>query len=299
MNGLDLFSGIGGNSIALREWVNTIAYCEADRHAQSVLLSRMETGDLKPAPIWDDITTLSGQHFDIRIDIIIAGFPCQDISVAGRGDGLEGKRSGLFFEVVRLAKGLQPSFIFLENVPAITNRGLDTVAKEITSLGYDCRWGVLSAYDVGAPHLRERWFMLGYSKHNGCASPSITGRNGEPFELCSKEGAHSERESKRTGCIPSYVADALCRRYGAPQKQICTRGYSTFDQSWWEIEPNVGRVADELPFRVDRIKRLGNAVVPMQAKVAFEYLLMSKIPPKIDRDSGSVEMINKGENHGS
>ena len=135
LNGLDLFSGIGGNSIGLNEYVNTIAYCEADRHAQAVLLSRMGDGHLSKAPIWDDITTLTGAHFDIPIDIIIGGFPCQDISVAGKGAGLAGERSGLFFEIVRLAKEIKPTFLFLENVPAIRTRGLDTVIQEFTEIG--------------------------------------------------------------------------------------------------------------------------------------------------------------------
>ena len=121
LNGLDLFSGIGGLSVALSPWAKPIAYCENDRYCQAVLLSRMSDGQIETAPIWDDITTLvSGMLPRNGIDIIYAGFPCQDISVAGTGKGLGGERSGLFFEIVRLASELRPRFVFLENVPVFT-----------------------------------------------------------------------------------------------------------------------------------------------------------------------------------
>jgi len=227
MNGLDLFSGIGGLTIALSEWVNPIAYCENDRYAQSVLLSRMSEGLLPVAPIWDDVTTLNASMLPTEIEIIYGGFPCQDISVAGLGKGLEGKRSGLFFEIMRLAKEIKPAFIFLENVPAIRTRGLETVVGELSGAGYDCRWGMLSAYDVGAPHKRERWFLLAHT-------------NSERLEI---------RELRDTRQQPP-----------------------TFRGDWWGVESSVCRVAVGLPNRVDRIKCLGNAVVPMQAREAFRRL---------------------------
>src|SRR5437899_426718 len=98
-----------------------------------------------------------------KIDIIYGGFPCQDISIAGHGKGLEGKRSGLFFEIMRLAEEIKPEFIFLENVANIRCKGLNTVIGEMDRLGYDCRWGILSAADVGANHKRERWWFLAHA----------------------------------------------------------------------------------------------------------------------------------------
>jgi len=154
MNGLDLFSGIGGIGLALEPWVRTVAYCEREPYAQCVLLSRMQSGDIDRAPIWDDVTTLRGDMLP-RIDIVFGGFPCQDLSVAGRGKGLAGERSGLFFEIVRLVKEIKPTFVFLENVPAIRTRGLSEVVHALTEIGYDCRWTCLSAGEVGAPHKRE------------------------------------------------------------------------------------------------------------------------------------------------
>lgn len=240
MNGLDLFSGIGGVSIALSPWVRTVAYCERERYAQGVLLSRMECGELEHAPIWDDVTTLRGDILDVPIDIITAGFPCQDISVAGFGEGLGGERSGLFFEVARLADELRPAFIFLENVPAIRTRGAETVCKTLASLGYDMRWTTLTASSVGAKHKRERWFLLAHAK----------GKRVQGLWPCGEQVSHA------------YVQQGL---------PVCeSEGRFPTD---WQTEPSVGRVVDGLPFRVERIKSLGNSVVPLQVQTAFEKLL--------------------------
>lgn len=238
---LDLFSGIGGNSLGLKDYVRTVAYCEADRHAQAVLLSRMADGLLPTVPICTDVTRLDGRDFKGFVDIIIAGFPCTDISVAGKGEGLEGKRSGLFFEVVRLANEIKPTFLFLENVPAIRTRGLDRVIEELTEAGYDCRWCMLSAAAVGAPHKRERWFCLAHSNDE-----RLEGRN---------EGILSERLTERP----------------LRSSSTSTTGYDP--SAWWKTEPILDRVANGIPQRVDRTKRIGNAVVPLQAKTAFEILM--------------------------
>jgi len=113
MNGLDLFTGIGGLTVALREWVRPIVYCEIDPYCQGILLSRMHAGEFPRARIWDDIKTLKlDWALPETIDIIYGGFPCQDISIAGHGKGLAGERSGLFFEMLRLAKEIQPRLLF-------------------------------------------------------------------------------------------------------------------------------------------------------------------------------------------
>lgn len=264
MNGLDLFSGIGGITKALESWVKPIAYCERDRYAQAVLLSRMGSNDITTAPIWDDVRTLHGWMLP-RVDIIYGGFPCQDISVAGNGKGLAGERSGLFFEIMRLAKEIKPKFIFLENVPAIRKRGLSTVIGELTQAGYDCRYGFLSAYDVGAPHLRERWFLLAHTNSE---------RIGENTGTVFRE-QNTRHETWRNGIIHrcSDVDNSVCGRYESPKEEVLSRRDSAIDASWWETESSVGRVVNELPNRVDRIKCLGNAVVPKQVKEAFERLM--------------------------
>lgn len=185
INGLSIFSGIGGIDIALSKYVHPIAYCELDPYCQAVLLSRQMEGKLDRAPIWDDVTTLEASILPSDPDVIYGGFPCQNISIAGLGKGLEGEQSRLFFEIVRLAKEIKPTFIFLENVPAITTRGGIQVVKEITEMGYDSRWCVISAASIGAPHKRERWFLLAYSDDKRC--------NDAGPELASKERSQNNK----------------------------------------------------------------------------------------------------------
>lgn len=242
IHGLDLFSGIGGIGLALKEFgVTTVAYCEADKYAQGVLLSRMQSGELDKAPIWDDVRTLKAEMLP-EIDIIYGGFPCQDISIAGLGKGLDGERSGLFFEIVRLTKETGARFVFLENVPAIRTRGLQEVVTVFTKMGYDCRWSCVSAAEVGALHKRERWFLLAKEKHLANASSKGLEK-------------HSRGEIQTA------------------QRQFKFTEESLFDRKEWEIEPTVGRVANGIQNRVDRIKCLGNSVVPEQVKEAFSRLI--------------------------
>lgn len=390
LKALDLFSGIGGISVALGDYARTIGYVEIDKYAQSVLLSRMLSGDIETAPIFRDITRLDGTKLRGSVDLICGGFPCQDLSVAGRGKGLAGERSGLFFEIIRLVKEISPRFVFLENVPAIRIRGLSEVVNAFTEIGYDCRWTCISASDVGANHKRERWFLLahpngnklrnksnklteresspitsddgseklmGYSKHNGqfaAEKPRSDGTDNKeesPREIGSSQlkraSEHREvqgnfpdladpgserlktREIRELGktygeekgagdkfaptaeCICTEISDSMCEgleRHG--QKPIgiksqlsdtcfnsdeishpnsdgfCQQTYaaekaqserwsktSAFDCRWWSVEPDVGRVVNGLPNRVDRIKCLGNSVVPLQVKTAFERLI--------------------------
>jgi DNA (cytosine-5)-methyltransferase 1 len=294
LNGLDLFSGIGGISLGLKEWVRPIAYCEKDPYPRAVLLSRMETGELPAAPIWDDVTTLDGCILGGQVDIIYGGFPCQDISCAGLGAGLEGERSGLFFEVCRLVEEIQPRFVFLENVPAIRTQGLREVVRSFTDLRYDCRWTCISAQELGAPHVRKRWFLLAHAQRSNLRAQS-GGWHGESWEEAIKPRIDGEEESlaypddsrqlqqarrkpqsgdgfRVSGEVVAHSSNG--ERLEGRGQAIRQSEYSKFtDPGWWESEPNVGRVVNGLPFRVDRIKGLGNAVVPAQVSEAFKRLL--------------------------
>jgi DNA (cytosine-5)-methyltransferase 1 len=285
LNGLDLFSGIGGISLALSEWVKTVCYCENDKYAQGVLLSRMSTGELDYAPIWDDVNTLTNLQLP-RIDIIFGGFPCTDISIAGAGAGLAGKQSGLFFQIIRLTNEIQPAFVFLENVAAIKARGLDQIIKAFTEVGYDCRWTIVSAAAIGAPHKRERWFMLAHpnSDFDRRSRNRSTGIPEEVASIFRKDncaagelsGASSdERRNPLRGYVETNISDTDGKRLegSAGEKLRKSRPVDDSGSKWWETEPDVGRVVDELPFRVDRIKCLGNSVVPAQAKTAFKRLM--------------------------
>lgn len=248
LNGLDLFSGIGGITLALEPWVRPIAYCENDRYAQSVLLSKMGTGNLPTAPIWDDVRSLSASFLP-PVDIVTGGFPCQDISVAGTGKGLEGKRSGLFFEIIRLCRDIRPTFVFLENVPAITVRGLDQVVLEFTALGYNCRWTVVSAEEVGAPHLRERWFILANTNNPGCFRKN---------ELQTNTGRSSSLQQRSNSF--DFFSNKSC--------------FGDFTgTSEGHIKPEICGTGDGIPHRSHRLRGLGNAVVPLQARTAFQRLM--------------------------
>lgn len=229
LNGLDLFTGIGGITIALEGYVEPIAYCERDLYCIGLLLERMRDERIPQAPICTDVRSLRGSDFR-DVDIIYGGFPCQDISSAGNGIGLGGKRSGLYWEIHRLAKETKAPFIFLENVPAIRTRGLIEVVRSLTDLGYDCRWTSNTAASVGAPHKRERWFLLAHA-------------DGERLA-----GFHREK--------PAYTE---------PSKSI--------SKKWETTKPSLCRGHHGLRHRVDRLKGLGNAVVPQQARAAFEQLM--------------------------
>lgn len=225
---LDLFSGYGGISYGLKEYLLPVAYCEIEPYAQAVITTRITEGDLPFAPIFADVKNIKGEIN--ACDIITAGFPCQDISSAGLGAGLEGERSGLFYQVVRLTKEIAPAFVFLENVPAIRTRGLRQVVGAFTEMGYDCRWTCLSAASVGAPHKRERWFLLAHT-------PS--------------KGLEGYKRAKP--------------RYTKPTKHL--------REEWEKVEPTVCRSNYVASVRMDQIKSLGNGVVPIQVKAAFEKLI--------------------------
>ncbi len=241
INGLDLFSGIGGLALALGEWVRPLAYCEKDEYAQAVLLSRMRGGQLPLAPIWNDVSTFNSADIPEVVDIVTGGFPCQDISVAGHGVGLDGKRSGLYWHLHRIIKDCRPSFVFLENVPAIRTRGLKDVVGSLAELGYDCRWDVISAREVGASFIGDRWFLLAAA-------------NGETLRL--EQGRREGQSGDDKTLDPPTCVQGLTP--WTPE-----RGF----------ESRVFGVGNGIPFAVDRDRALGNAVVPAQAKIAFERLM--------------------------
>lgn len=254
LNGLDLFSGIGGLTLALQEWARPVAYVENDHFTQAVLVARMRDKQLPTAPIWDDVTTLHASSLP-TIDIIYGGFPCQDISTANRnGQGLEGKRSGLFGEIVRLASETGAKYIFLENVAAIRTRGLDTVAEQLTTIGYDMRWCTLSAREVGACHQRSRWWCLARRRDV----------NGNPARILStsRKVQGVRTKSAELEDLPG-VDSAIVQRNPQERPPHC----------WGEHQPRVRGGIDDVPNRMDRLKALGNSVVPLCAKVAFEILL--------------------------
>lgn len=171
LNAISLFSGIGGLDLGIKMAIpnaRTCVYVEIDPYCQRILEARMRDGSLDQGAIWDDITTFDGKPWCGRIGLISGGFPCQDISVAGKGGGIiGGKRSGLWREYARLLGEIRPTYVFIENVAVLLSRGLDIVLSDLAALGYDAEWGCFRASDVGAPQRRERVFILAYARCGG------------------------------------------------------------------------------------------------------------------------------------
>jgi DNA (cytosine-5)-methyltransferase 1 len=168
MNELSLFAGAGGGILAgsLLGW-RTVCAVELDPFASSVLCARQNEGCLTPFPIWDDVRTFDGKPWRGIVDVISGGFPCQDISCTGKGAGITGKKSGLWKEFARIIGEVRPRYVFVENSPMLTVRGLGSVLGDLAALGFDANWGVLGAIDAGAPHRRERIWIVGWDADSG------------------------------------------------------------------------------------------------------------------------------------
>lgn len=168
VNELALFTGAGGGILGglLHGW-RTVAAVEIEDYPRRVLLQRQADGILPRFPVWDDICTFDGKPWRGKVDIVTGGFPCQDISSAGKGAGITGKRSGLWVEMARVIGEVRPSLALIENSPLLVSRGLDQVLCDLAEMGYNARWGVVGADDVGAPHRRKRIWILAYSNGSG------------------------------------------------------------------------------------------------------------------------------------
>ena len=354
MNELALFAGAGGGILGghLLGW-RTVCAVEWEPYPASVLCARQNDGLLPPFPIWDDIQTFDGHPWRGIVDVVSGGFPCQDISAAGKGAGIDGERSGMWREMARIIREVRPRFVFVENSPMLTSRGLGVVLGDLASMGFDAKWGVLGAADVGAPHQRDRiWIsarrrnILPHSQHDrdgwrqqqpestqetagnvadtNLFNDALRG-NSEDHAKAMAGGECEPRGSlcdSRQGCQEitregADVADTLRDRLQGVGKDRGTEGSSglcggegsnqeqrlhladTQDEGnvrwngelgiaqeehdhrrsqadggwqWWEVEPNVGRVADGVAARVDRLKAIGNGQVSEVARRAWEIL---------------------------
>lgn len=244
MNELALFAGAGGGILGgkLLGW-RTVCAVEWEPYAASVLCARQNDGLLESFPIWDDVQTFDGKPWRGIVDVISGGFPCQDISIAGKGDGLDGERSFMWFEMARIIGEVRPPFVFVENSPMLVTRGLDRVLGDLTKMGYDSEWGIMGAADVGACHQRDRIWIVAKM-----ANASLS-----RFSSCNKKTFRPKKQ-------------LLEKQLGGSGYEYGTSKY------WWETEPNVGRVANGVVARVDRLKAIGNGQVPLCAATAFTEL---------------------------
>ena len=164
MNELALFAGAGGGILGgkLLGW-RTVCAVERDEYAASVLVQRQNDGHLEPFPVWCDVRTFDGKPWSGIVDVVSGGFPCQDVSIAGRAGGIEGKKSGLWKEMARIICEVRPEFVFVENSPTLVGRGLGRILGDLAALGFDAAWGVFGAWEVGANHKRDRlWILASY-----------------------------------------------------------------------------------------------------------------------------------------
>jgi DNA (cytosine-5)-methyltransferase 1 len=165
MNELALFAGIGGGILGGQILgFRTVCAVEWEPYPTSVLVARQNDGLLPPFPIWDDVSTFEGKPWRGIVDVVSGGFPCQDLSAANQGgDGLDGERSGLWKEMFRIICEVRPNFVFVENSPNLTSRGLGVILGNLASVGFNARWGVLGAGDIGAKHQRDRIWIVAYA----------------------------------------------------------------------------------------------------------------------------------------
>ena len=265
MNELALFAGAGGGILGgkLLGW-RTVCAVEWEPYPASVLCARQNDGLLPPFPIWDDVQTFDGHPWRGIVDVVSGGFPCQDISAAGKGDGLDGERSGMWKHMARVVSEVRPRFVFVENSPMLTTRGGTRVIGDLAALGYDCRWTVMGAADVGANHQRNRIWIVGKSKRAGLEGQwsntrqSEVSQSGDAGSLAYAENGWNVWRDRFMGT--------------AEQEHNQRGGQADGSREWWQAEPNVGRVADGVAARVDRLKAIGNGQVPLCAAEAFRLL---------------------------
>ncbi|WP_339465529.1 DNA cytosine methyltransferase [Pseudomonas lurida] len=249
MNELALFAGAGGGILGshLLGW-RTICAVERDAYAAQVLAQRQNDGSLPPFPIWSDVCSFDGRPWRKIVDVVSGGFPCQDISVAGNGVGIAGPRSSLWSQMARIIGEVQPGIVALENSPMLVGRGLALVVGDLAEMGYDARWCVLGATDLGAPHQRYRIWLVAIDNKQQTPEEEVA-------DACRKhgQGILGKRAHSKIWSEPVERPIGSCR-HGA---------------RWWTPEPGMGRVADGVAYRVDRLKALGNGQVPSVAATAF------------------------------
>jgi DNA (cytosine-5)-methyltransferase 1 len=307
MNELALFAGAGGGILGghLLGW-RTVCAVEWEAYPASVLVARQNDKILPPFPIWDDVQTFDGKPWRGIVDVVSGGFPCQDISVAGKGDGLDGERSGMWKEMARIIGEVRPQYAFIENSPMLVNRGLERVLADLAKMGFDAEWGVLSAADVGANHRRDRIWIVAHSKsagtrqNNGRLWSRTSGINRRKnsnkkmanTDLCGRIHRQTEIDSTigefnalgEFGSSSKNVANSSMPRFTSCnqptsrskqqilEKQSWGSGNEYGNKDYWEVEPNVGRVVDGMASRVDRLKAIGNGQVPLCAATAWNIL---------------------------
>lgn len=297
MNGLALCSGYGGLELALERFFpgyRTVCHVEGESFAVSHLIKKMEEGRIHHSPIWDDLRTFEGDRWRGIVDIIAGGFPCQPFSVAGKQLATDDPRH-LWPNIVQIVRQVRPRFLFFENVPGVVKWILDRILLDLASMGYDASWCVVRAADVGAPHSRARWFLFAETPNpNGSRLEKVSfAKRGDGINRKQRENMERFWGSFGGDCegVASKISDTngqrIQRQRGeneeSGRKESRQRNLNSDDKwdggfgCWWEVEPSMGRLVDGAPDWVDKLRLLGNGVVPQQAHYALT-ILTSTLP---------------------
>lgn len=311
MRELHLFAGAGGGILA-GQLLGHRCVCAVERepYAQAVLVARQNDGTFPPFPIWDEVQTFDGRPWRGIVDVVAGGFPCQDISAAGSGAGIDGERSGLWREMARIVSEVRPRFIFVENSPLLVGRGLAVVIGDLADMGYDAKWCRLSASDCGAPHQRDRLWLVANDNgvrqlqpqgsecnqrgwvgdggkamaHAECASDSgqVHGSEVEwpqAIRSASWTGGSGGSNGAHLSNSNSHVIQRLESepQQGAHRRQTGLHGGAGSLPAWPADpadapEPGLGRVVNGMAHRSHRLKAIGNGQVPRVAAAAWKLL---------------------------
>ncbi len=271
MNELALFAGAGGGILGgvLLGW-RTVAAVEIDPYCREILLRRQRDGVLDLFPIWDDIRTFDGTVFRGTVDVVSAGFPCQPFSVAGARRGADDERN-MWPDTIRVLREVEPRFALLENVPGLVRTDyFGEILGNLADAGFDAEWEVVSAAEVGAPHLRKRLWIAARLRVPDSDCGRLEGeRVSSVFD--GQRPALGDDLNGRCGPSPD---PAGARLEGAERPQSERNGTRPTVGCcwWWEAEPAVGRVVDGLAHRVGQLRALGNGQVPRVAAEAWRRL---------------------------
>ena len=270
MNELALFAGAGGGILGgmLLGW-KTVCAVEIEPYPTSVLIARQNEGILDPFPVWDDVCTFDGRPWRGLVDVVSGGFPCQDISSAGKGAGITGARSGLWKEFARIIDEVRPRYAFVENSPLLRKRGLDVVLADLAKIGYNAEWCVLGADDVGAMHHRKRMWVLAYSR----ISESIRVSSIQRQTVSEVRGSAKE----------IFCSDSRSQRIqGVQPQEVYNIGIFSWCKDIRRVEdlrnrpdipePLFRRTNNGVADYMDRIKSVGNGQVPIVAATAWNIL---------------------------
>lgn len=291
MNVGSLFSGIGGFDLGFERAGMRVSWqVELDPYCRAVLARRFPD-----AARFEDVREVGARELD-PVDLLCGGFPCQDLSAAGRGAGIDGARSGLWAEFARIVRELRPRYVVVENVPALlTGKGkrwdrapIGRVLGDLAEARYDAEWACLSAGEFGAPHLRKRVWIVAYPARDAEAGAAAEARperqraraGGQRGRAAQLADSDAQRQQGRAGALvqPAGRREPADRRgagAGIPdpdreqhegRAQALGGPAAPQLREHWAAEPGVGRVADGVPRRVDRLAALGNALVPQIAE---------------------------------